>query len=252
MATPTYVRDLKDMPGNAHNPFLIPGAKEAPRDIFLFVPNLIGYFRVIAALISFYYMPFSPYLAFWWYMASALADALDGYAARYLKQTSRVGALLDMLTDRCATNCLIMVLGHFYPKWMVLFQSIVALDITSHWIHMYSAMLKGTVSHKIIDLAAHPLLRIYYSSRTVLFWMCAGNEVFYAALYMLHFTSGPGIFFGWGPGLFTTLAILCTPVAVVKAGISVIQLIAAMRNVASFDVEERAEVARTDREKSKP
>lgn len=108
---------------------------------------------------------------------------------------------------------------------------------------MYSAMLKGTTSHKIIDLSAHPLLRIYYNSRTVLFWMCAGNEVFYAALYMLYFTEGPGLFFGWGPGLFRVLVVLCTPVAAVKAGISVIQLIAAMRNIAAFDVEERAQMA---------
>jgi CDP-diacylglycerol--inositol 3-phosphatidyltransferase len=164
--------------------------QENPSDVFLFVPNLIGYFRIVAAVISFYFMPTCPKTTFIWYMLSAGADAVDGYAARYLGQCSRVGALLDMLTDRCATVCLIMVLGQFYPKWMVLFQLIVFLDITSHWIHMYSAMLKGTTSHKIIDLSAHPLLRVYYKSRTVLFWMCAGNEVFYVMLYMLHFTEG--------------------------------------------------------------
>ncbi|GAU89696.1 hypothetical protein RvY_02213 [Ramazzottius varieornatus] len=206
--------------------------RENPLDIFLFVPNLIGYFRVVAALISFYYMRSDPYTTFFWYMASAGADAIDGYAARYLGQTSRVGALLDMLTDRCGTLCLIMVLGHFYPKWMMLFQMDIFLDITSHWIHMYSQMIKGTTSHKLIDLSEHWLLRVYYSSRTVLFWMCAGNEVFYAALYMLHFTEGP-------IGLFRILAYVTAPVAVVKAGISGIQLVAALRNVAAFDVEER-------------
>lgn len=171
----TSVRKANNLPGNQRNPFVILGSKENPSDIFLFIPNLIGYFRVIAALISFHYMPTHPWTTFCWYMASALADALDGYAARYLKQTSRVGALLDMLTDRCGTLCLIMILGHFYPRWMVLFQVVNAVDITSHWIHMYSAMLKGTTSHKIIDLSEHPLLRVYYSSRTVLFWMCAGK-----------------------------------------------------------------------------
>jgi hypothetical protein len=32
---------------------------------------------------------------------------------------------------------------------------------------------------------------MYYTSRPVLFFMCAGNEAFYAALYLLHFTEGP-------------------------------------------------------------
>lgn len=113
---------IRDLPGNQRNPYFFPGAKELTSDVFLFIPNLIGYFRVAAALISFHYMPTNPYITFSWYMASALADALDGCAARYLKQTSRVGALLDMLTDRCATMCLIMILGQFYPRWMVLFQ----------------------------------------------------------------------------------------------------------------------------------
>lgn len=64
---------------------------------------------------------------------------------------------------------------------------------------------------------------------------------------MMNFTSGPGILFGWGPGIFWVLAILCAPVASVKAAISVIQLVAAMRNVAVFDVEERVQLAEASR-----
>ena len=34
-------------------------------------------------------------------------------------------------------------------------------------------------------------MRLYYTSKPVLFTMCAGNELFYASLYLLHFTQGP-------------------------------------------------------------
>jgi len=34
---------------------------------------------------------------------SGLLDAVDGHAARMLNQSSKFGAMLDMLTDRCAT-----------------------------------------------------------------------------------------------------------------------------------------------------
>jgi len=40
-------------------------------------------------------------------------------------------------------------------------------------------------------MSGNPIMRIYYTSRTVLFCMCAGNELFYASLYLLHFTAGP-------------------------------------------------------------
>jgi hypothetical protein len=48
--------------------------------------------------------------------------------------------------------------------------------------------------------------------------MCAGNELFYVSLYLLHFASG---FFYY---LVAILAVLMFPVAVVKLGIAVIQV----------------------------
>jgi CDP-diacylglycerol--inositol 3-phosphatidyltransferase len=56
---------------------------------------------------------------------------------------------------------------------------------------VYRSILQGKASHKFIDMSENPIMNLYYTNRTVLFWMCAGNEAFYAALYVLHFTEGP-------------------------------------------------------------
>lgn len=53
------------------------------------------------------------------------------------------------------------------------------------------SLLQGKTSHKFIDLSENPIMRVYYTSKPILFFMCAGNEAFYAALYLLHFTEGP-------------------------------------------------------------
>ena len=42
------------------------------------------------------------------FQLSGLLDAVDGHAARLLNQSSKFGAMLDMLTDRCATMCLLV------------------------------------------------------------------------------------------------------------------------------------------------
>lgn len=52
-------------------------------------------------------------------------------------------------------------------------------------------MLQGRTSHKFIDLSSNKIMSIYYSNKVVLFSMCAGNEAFYATLYLMHFTQGP-------------------------------------------------------------
>lgn len=113
-----------------------------------------------------------------------------------------------MVTDRCATTCLICVLCYFYSNWLFLWQVLIALDIGSHWVQMYMSLLHGETSHKVTDLSANPIMRFYYSKvcdvhrtscwrfllhffQPVLFSFCAGNELFFAALYIIYFTAGP-------------------------------------------------------------
>ena len=55
-----------------------------------------------------------------------------------------------------------MVLCLLYPQYMFWLQLIVALDISSHWIHMYSSLIHGETSHKVTGLSTNPILRLYY------------------------------------------------------------------------------------------
>ncbi|XP_014664974.1 PREDICTED: CDP-diacylglycerol--inositol 3-phosphatidyltransferase-like [Priapulus caudatus] len=206
-------------------------------NVFLFIPNIIGYARIILALVSFYYMATDCALAVWCYIISSFLDALDGHAARYFNQSSKFGAMLDMLTDRCATMCLLVTLSLFYPRWMFWFQLSMTVDISSHWLHLHSSTVSGATSHKAIDLSGNPILRLYYTSRPVLFFMCAGNEMFYSMLYICHFTVGPTLF---GVGLWQLLCVLAAPVTLVKTGISLVHLVTASQNMAAIDAAERA------------
>lgn len=104
------------------------------------MPNLIGYARVILAAASLVYMPYHPKLCTLLYGVSCLLDAVDGLAARAYQQESKFGAVLDMVTDRCTTACLLCFLAstEYYVKYALVFQFLIALDFSSHYIHMYS------------------------------------------------------------------------------------------------------------------
>lgn len=206
-------------------------------NIYLFIPNIIDYARVVFAFISFYYMPFDPVKASVCYLLSGFLDAFDGHFARMFNQCSKLGAMLDQLIDRITTMCLCATLCHLYPKYMLFFQFAMALDIFSHWMHVQSAAQKGSSSHKNIDLSANPILRHYYHNKVILFTMCAANELFFCTLYLNHFTAGPLIL---GIGLWKLLCILCAPLAFIKMFISILQLGAAMENYAIMDREDRA------------
>ncbi|XP_063602331.1 CDP-diacylglycerol--inositol 3-phosphatidyltransferase-like [Penaeus indicus] len=209
-------------------------------NIFLFVPNLIGYGRIILALLSFYYMPHNHVMAAAMYLLSGFLDAFDGHAARLLNQGTKFGAMLDQLTDRCGTMCLLVTLSHFYPDYMFFFQLSMAIDIACHWLHLHTTVMAGRTSHKSQEANTNPILRIYYTSRTVLFFMCAGNELFYASLYLLHFTEGPIIA---GMGLWRALSFGLLPVAILKLVLALMQGYEAAIALGGIDVRERQEAA---------
>ncbi|KAK4207457.1 CDP-diacylglycerol--inositol 3-phosphatidyltransferase [Rhypophila decipiens] len=167
------------------------GVQEETENIFLFVPNLIGYARVVLAIASLYYMPLHPRTCSGLYSVSCLLDALDGMAARRLEQSTRFGAVLDMVTDRCSTTCLLVFLSTAFPRWIIVFQLLISLDLTSHYVHMYATLAMGgsDTSHKNVDKSRSKLLNLYYTNRNVLFAACLFNELFFIALYLLSFSS---------------------------------------------------------------
>jgi CDP-diacylglycerol--inositol 3-phosphatidyltransferase len=109
----------------------------------------------LLAFASLYYMPLHPRTCSALYSISCLLDALDGYAARYFEQSTKFGAVLDMVTDRCTTACLIV------------FQGLISLDLASHYIHMYATLSMGGQgqSHKAVDKARSWILNLYYTNK---------------------------------------------------------------------------------------
>ncbi|KAF2194551.1 CDP-diacylglycerol-inositol 3-phosphatidyltransferas-like protein PIS [Zopfia rhizophila CBS 207.26] len=168
-----------------------PEPEEEEENIFLFYPNLIGYSRVVLAVASLYYMPLHPRTCSLLYSVSCLLDALDGLAARKFEQSTKFGAVLDMVTDRCTTACLLVFLASAFPRWSILFQGLISLDLASHYMHMYATLSMGGSgqSHKKVDESRSWVLKMYYSNNKVLFTFCALNELFFIALYLLSFSS---------------------------------------------------------------
>jgi CDP-diacylglycerol--inositol 3-phosphatidyltransferase len=201
-----------------------------PTQILLYVPNLIGYSRIILLVLSLTTMLIDPYTTAALYMLSAFLDAFDGHAARMLNQCTKFGAMLDQLTDRVATSMLLMALCVKYPQYIIWFQLSMGLDIVAHWLHCHVTLEMGKGSHKAFGPESNPILRIYYTNRKVLFAMCAGNEIFYSSLYFLAFIPNSVLLRG--------LTLISFPVAVVKSLIALVQLCYAARNLAEIDAKD--------------
>lgn len=155
--------------------------------ILLYVPNLIGYLRLLLLSVSFCYC-FSSYRAFLaLYIISYSLDAVDGTVARRLNQCTRFGAVLDMLVDRVAKNALLLILGHLQPAWFVYYMGMAFLDLVSHWCQMYASVLGGATSHKAELRDENFLVAFYYKFPGMLFVCVFGAEAYACGNYLVHF-----------------------------------------------------------------
>ncbi|KAK3020988.1 hypothetical protein RJ639_047537, partial [Escallonia herrerae] len=81
-------------------------------------------------------------------------------------------AVLDMVTNRISTACLLVILSQ--PG--LVFLSLLALDIASRWLQMYSTFLVGKVSHKDVNDRTNWLFKVYYGNRMFMGYCCVACE----------------------------------------------------------------------------
>lgn len=206
-------------------------SRVAPK-ILLFYPNIVGYGRIVATVLAFS-MVFTDYhWAAFWYLVGQGLDAVDGVTARFFQQTSRFGAVLDMLTDRMSTATLLVVLALVYQDAWGWFAFLIVLDIVSHWFHMYSKMAVGAKSHKG---GSNMLLNFYYTFPYVLLVCCVGNEFYLVSLYLLSQEDFPINVFGHETGLVHLVSVICLPVFLFKQFMNLIQLWESIQTITRLD-----------------
>jgi len=155
--------------------------------VLLYVPNLIGYIRLVSLFIVPFFILHAPIISVCLYFFSASLDALDGYLARRLGQESYVGAVLDYTIDRATLAVLQMTLALIYIPIWGFFAFVLILDMVSHISHVYTSLFLKRRHHKEIIDNQSKLLKLYYSNRRVLFLTCFFHDLWFGFVYLHHF-----------------------------------------------------------------
>jgi CDP-diacylglycerol--glycerol-3-phosphate 3-phosphatidyltransferase len=95
------------------------------------LPNALTLLRIlmIPAILVLYYLPF------WWadpaacaaFALAGITDTLDGYYARKLGQTSRLGAFLDPVADKLIVAAALVLIISKDPRWFVVMMAIIII-----------------------------------------------------------------------------------------------------------------------------
>jgi CDP-diacylglycerol--glycerol-3-phosphate 3-phosphatidyltransferase len=87
------------------------------------IPNQVTLFRIvlIPVFVLVFYLPiswshFGAFVVFWF---AAVSDAVDGYLARKLNQSSAFGAFIDPVADKLMVVCALAMLIEDYGVWYI-------------------------------------------------------------------------------------------------------------------------------------
>ncbi|CAM9429275.1 unnamed protein product [Ectocarpus sp. 8 AP-2014] len=178
------------------------------------------------------------------YLVAFAGDAVDGHVARKFKQASRFGAVLDMVTDRCSTAGLLLVLSRLYDRRHAFaFLVLMFIDLFSHWMHTHRRggySLDLAPSTRIIRTSCaarrNILIRTYYDNLPFFAFCCIGAELFYVLLYLLHFVSEESRAFA---PLRTSCFWLCLPACVLKQFVNIAQIFSAASCLALEELDQK-------------
>jgi CDP-diacylglycerol---glycerol-3-phosphate 3-phosphatidyltransferase len=95
------------------------------------VPNVLTWLRILAIplVVILFYLPFhwSDPAAGLLFAAAGITDSLDGYYARKLGQTSRLGAFLDPVADKLIVAVALVLIVSKDPRWAVVLMASVII-----------------------------------------------------------------------------------------------------------------------------
>lgn len=221
-------------------------------DVLLYIPNLIGYMRIICASIGLLLMICTPQYwlpAILLYLMNFIGDLFDGLVARKYNQCSAFGGVLDMITDRCSTAALLFVLAGEYeqidkvlmfPVHRIIFLFLMILDVSSHWVQMHSSLALG-LHHKSDEgnQGKNFLVRWFYKYYFFFGYLCVGAEFTYIILYTkIHYhpleTNVLGSFVA---SVLNILLIIGIPGCFLKQLVNIAQFISSCRAIAQHDAE---------------
>ncbi|GAB5363432.1 hypothetical protein AAMO2058_000882600 [Amorphochlora amoebiformis] len=152
---------------------------------FFYIPNIIDYLRVVALVWA---MRESGEGSEWhfvtWYAISYLLDMIDGEAARYFDQCSKLGYYLDMVIDRISTIVAsAKAMGYLSPfSAMALLVTTVIVEIIAHGVVMYYGEVLGIHQKKMgFD---YYLVNLYLGSKAGLGFGCVCYEAFLLSIIL--------------------------------------------------------------------
>ena len=155
-------------------------------------PNLITYMRFITAALLLLDYVYGYHVLLYIWAFSCVSDFLDGFVARYFKQETLLGALLDPIADKVTMMVAFMIILHAYPTayLCVACCCIILRDIYVSLVRLYNYVVHYNLGSMEVTLLAKVKTAMLMLSVTLfLYSIEMYNPIVYAIGFVLLYSS---------------------------------------------------------------
>jgi len=160
------------------------------------IPNFLSLSRILLSMALLLIVPFSP-LFYTLYIICGLSDMVDGYIARKLKITSKLGARLDSIADFIMAVVLFIVLIPVINLtkdlilWIIGIGAIRVVSMIVTYKKYRTFAILHTYGNKITGMALFlfPLLLIYVHGIQLAYLLCTIASISALEELLIHLTS---------------------------------------------------------------
>ncbi|KPJ67883.1 MAG: CDP-diacylglycerol--glycerol-3-phosphate 3-phosphatidyltransferase [Coxiella sp. DG_40] len=164
------------------------------------IPLMLTYIRIvlIPAIVVVFYLPvgFAHFAAAIIFILAAITDWLDGYLARSLNQTTKLGEFLDPVADKLVVaTALVIIVGEFHTAYLVIPAAIIIgreiiVSALREWMAEIGKRTSVAVSRigkikTVLQMVSIVLLLFYSPHRTILIIILGVLLLYIAAILTL-------------------------------------------------------------------
>ncbi|XP_033095311.1 CDP-diacylglycerol--inositol 3-phosphatidyltransferase-like [Anneissia japonica] len=159
------------------------------RTIYLYVPNIIGYIRILLLGISSRLLYLDWYLeGTFIYIVFIVLDFIDGYYARKLNQCTVFGAFFDTMIDVLGDTMMLMHIARRNPSYFDLIQFQIFIHLSCGFLSTSAHCLCGSVDAKS---STWTFLRFFYDQ--LLDYILFAHSSGLVAVHVSSYTMGPKV-----------------------------------------------------------
>ncbi|XP_072048848.1 CDP-diacylglycerol--inositol 3-phosphatidyltransferase-like [Amphiura filiformis] len=209
---------------------------KATDNMYLFVPQILCYIRIVVELAALYFVTSNYVIASLLFLVHCILDLMDGRSGRYFNQCTKFGAFFDHSLDMVFESFWLLALSDLYPEYRIYLIPRAFLTVYAAFLFLYSFPDSEHAFGAYTSFLTGPITWGNHK-----YMMCCIDWCCSLTLMISRFNAGP-IVPVLGIGLWNLLFYITVPAHFQKTFFMVMECVVSLKNIPYNEIKKREKI----------